>query len=167
MCQDRPRELLDDLPSRSKALDLVGIGPTPDDKDVEITVLRHQLAVLGRPVARPRFSPTDHVVLARLARLLPRERWATFLVRPATLMRWHRELVADTGPTRLPRTSRPTRSMLRSSHSSLVPCLKDYGDRTSPTYPEITERPWSARRRSRQHPSPSLTVNAAPLLSRP
>src|ERR1039458_9542678 len=103
-----------------KLLDLVGIGPTPDEKDVEIAVLRHQLAVLGRQVARPRFSPTDRVVLARLARLLPREPWATFLVRPATLMRWHRELVADTGPTRLPRTSRPTRSMLRSSHSSLV-----------------------------------------------
>jgi hypothetical protein len=76
-----------------KLLDLVGIGPTPDEKDVEIAVLRHQLAVLGRQVARPRFSPTNRVVLATLARLLPRERWATFLVTPATLMRWHRELV--------------------------------------------------------------------------
>src|SRR5262245_49725482 len=34
------------------------------------------------------------MVLAALARLLPRERWAVFLVRPATLLRWHRELVA-------------------------------------------------------------------------
>src|ERR1017187_7045739 len=76
-----------------KLLDLVGIGPTPDEKDVEIAVLRHQLAVLRRQVARPRFSPTDRVVLATLARLLPRERGATFLVPPATLMRWHRELV--------------------------------------------------------------------------
>src|SRR5207237_24597 len=74
-------------------LRMVGLGPRPDDKDVEIAVLRHQLAVLHRQVARPRYAPTDRLVLATLARLLPRERWASFLVTPATLLRWHRELV--------------------------------------------------------------------------
>ncbi len=75
------------------ALRLVGLGPKPDDKDVEIAVLRHQLAVLNRQVARPRYAPADRLVLATLARLLPRERWSAFLVTPATLLRWHRELV--------------------------------------------------------------------------
>jgi transposase InsO family protein len=76
-----------------RVLMLVGLGPKPDDKDVEIAVLRHQLALLHRHVARPRYAPTDRLVLATLARLLPRERWSAFLVTPATLMRWHRELV--------------------------------------------------------------------------
>src|SRR3989475_2465054 len=76
-----------------RVLGLVRLSPKPDDKDVEIAVLRHQLAVLHRQVARPRYVPTDSVILATLARLLPRERWSAFLVTPATLLRWHRELV--------------------------------------------------------------------------
>ena len=77
-----------------RVLGLVGLGPTPDAKDVEIAVLRHQLMVIRRRVARPRYAPQDRLVLAVLARLLPRERWPAFLVTPATLLRWHRELVA-------------------------------------------------------------------------
>ena len=59
-------------------LGMVSLGPKPDDKDVEIAVLRHQLAVLHRQVARPRYAPTDRLVLATLARLLSRERWSAF-----------------------------------------------------------------------------------------
>jgi transposase InsO family protein len=73
---------------------LAGLGPAPDAKDVELAVLRHQVMVLQRQVARPRFSPSDRMVLAMLARLLPRDRWPVFLVTPGTLLRWHRELVA-------------------------------------------------------------------------
>jgi hypothetical protein len=55
-----------------RILRVVGSGPTPDAKDVEIAVLRHQLAVLRRQVARPRYAPGDRMVLATLAKLLPR-----------------------------------------------------------------------------------------------
>jgi hypothetical protein len=77
-----------------RVLGLVGRGPAPDGKDVEIAVLRHQLMVVRREVARPRYTPQDPIVLAMLARLQPRQRWAALLVTPATLLRWHRQLVA-------------------------------------------------------------------------
>jgi hypothetical protein len=61
-----------------RALGLVGLGPAPDAKDIEIAVVRHQLMVVRRPVARPRHTPQDRLVLAMLARLLPRDRWTAF-----------------------------------------------------------------------------------------
>ena len=56
----------------------------------EILVLRHQLAVLRRQVARPRFSSSDRALIATLAQLVPRERRAAFLVSPETIPRRHR-----------------------------------------------------------------------------
>src|SRR5712692_11473010 len=61
--------------------------------EVENAVLRHQLAVLGRTVKRPALRRRDRLLLAAAAGLLPRDRWAVFLVSPQTLLRWHRELV--------------------------------------------------------------------------
>ena len=76
-----------------RILGMVGGGPAPDAKDVEIAVLRHQLSVLRRQVTRPRYTPGDRMVLATLAKLVPRDRWKIFLVTPSTLLRWHRELI--------------------------------------------------------------------------
>jgi putative transposase len=65
-----------------------------DFKELEIVMLRHELAILRRRSSRPRMTWTDRMFLAAASRLLPRARWRSFLVTPATLLAWHRRLVA-------------------------------------------------------------------------
>jgi putative transposase len=75
---------------------LVGLacGSAEDrHNDIEVLVLRHQLAVLRRRVGRPRLRRRDRLFMAELSRVLPRPRWSSFLVSPQTLLLWHRELV--------------------------------------------------------------------------
>ena len=62
-------------------------------KDVELLLLRHQLSVLARQQQRPKLRPADRAFIAALARLLPHRRRQGLVVTPATLLRWHRELV--------------------------------------------------------------------------
>jgi putative transposase len=73
---------------------LVVCGRGDAAKELEILVLRHQLTVLRRQVPRPKLEPADRALLAALSRRLPRSGWSCFFVRPETLLRWHRRLVA-------------------------------------------------------------------------
>jgi len=78
-----------------RALARLVIGSRRDDrsKDLEILVLRHQLRVLRRTNPHLTLQPLDRTLQASASRVLPRDRWASFMVTPATLLRWHRELV--------------------------------------------------------------------------
>ena len=73
---------------------LVLFGRGDRSKKLEILVLRHQLSVMRRQVERPRFGERDRLPLAALSRMLPRRSWEVFVVRPETLLRWHRRCIA-------------------------------------------------------------------------
>jgi putative transposase len=77
-----------------RALGCVLVGSSSESaKDVEILVLRHQVRILSRKTARPKLKHLDRVILAVASRVLPGDRWSSFMVTPQTLLRWHRELV--------------------------------------------------------------------------
>ena len=70
------------------AIDLVVLrGRRDRSKGIEILARRHQLAVLQRQIARPQFTPDDRALLSAFARVLSRDRWSIFFVRPETLLR--------------------------------------------------------------------------------
>lgn len=82
-------------------------------KELEIIVLRHELAVLRRQCRRPTFKPADRLFLAAVSRMLPRVSWSSFLVTPSTLLRWHRRLVANHWTYARPRGRPPIAGQVR------------------------------------------------------
>ena len=78
-----------------RVLQLIRLSCRKDtDLAIEIVMLRHEVAVLRRQVQRPLLQPADRAVLVALWRLLPRRHRGRFFVQPATLLRWHRDLIA-------------------------------------------------------------------------
>jgi putative transposase len=110
--------------SVSSVFAMLRLLPMSDrDKDVEILALRHQIAVLERQLSgqRIQFDPGDRVFLAALLHHLPKEalRRVRLLVRPDTVLRWHRDLVARRHAARSrpkrggrPRTVRSVRALV-------------------------------------------------------
>jgi putative transposase len=83
------------------------LARTDAARDLEILVLRHQLIVLRRQTPRPKLTPADRALLAAISRALPRSRWSCFFIRPETLLRWHRQLVAGAWTYPHHQTGRP------------------------------------------------------------
>jgi putative transposase len=69
-------------------------SPDVDVKELEIAVLRHEVAILRRQTKRPAMTAVDRLFLAAASRVLPRSTWRSFIITPNTLLRWHRRLVA-------------------------------------------------------------------------
>jgi putative transposase len=86
-------------------------------KDAELLVVRHENAVLRRNAGRVRYDAADRAWLAALAPFIPRRQWARgFPVTPATLLAWHRKLIArkyDTNTRRTPGRPPTVRSIAR------------------------------------------------------
>jgi putative transposase len=64
-----------------------------DELAIEVVMLRHEVEVLRRQVARPALRPSDRALFAGLSRLLGHRHQGRFFVQPETLLRWHRDLV--------------------------------------------------------------------------
>ena len=98
-----------------------------DDLAIEVVMLCHEVAVLRHQVDRPALRPPGRTLLAGLSRLLPQARRGGFFVQPATLLRWHRDLIRRrwTYPHR--RSGRPSgpRRNLWVPKDLIRPCEQD------------------------------------------
>ena len=90
---------------------LSGLTPLPrasSSKDVELLVLRHEVAILRRTNPKPRLDWADRALFAALIRRLPAVLRGHRLVTPATVLRWHRRWSPRNGPTRAATAAHPS-----------------------------------------------------------
>ena len=120
-------------------------------KDVEILVLRHEVAVLRRQVARPKPDWADRAIIAALARLLPKRLRLHRIVTPGTMLAWHRRLVKSkwTYPNITGRPPIPVE--IRELVQAAGQAEPGVG---APAHPRRTPRPWLPHRRRNDPPDP-------------
>jgi putative transposase len=131
-------------------------------KNAEILVLRHEVAVLRRQVRRPRLSWADRAVVAALTRLLSPAGQLHRIVTPATLLRWHRDLVTRrwTQPRRRHTGGRCTAAELRrlvlrmASENSTWGYRRIHGELAGLGYQLAPSTVWSILKRAGIDPAP-------------
>jgi putative transposase len=137
------------------------LARSAQSKNAEILLLRHEVAVLRRQVRRPQLSWADRAVFAALTRLVSQGCRLHRIVTPATILRWHRDLVRRrwtqprgyrSGGRRIPPELR--RLVLRLAVESSWGYRRIHGELAGLGYQVAASTVWSILKRAGIDPAP-------------